>query len=71
MSYKEQRELDQLPAAIESLERQQSQLGQKLSEPGFYQSEPQEIQRVTQQMADLQSELEAAYSRWDELEARR
>ncbi len=71
LSYKEQRELDQLPAAIESLERQQSQLGDKLSEPGFYQSEPQEIQRVTQQMADLQSELEAAYSRWDELEARR
>jgi len=71
LSYKEQRELDQLPAAIESLERQQSQLGEKLSEPGFYQSEPQEIQRVTQQMADLQSELEAAYSRWDELEARR
>jgi ATP-binding cassette subfamily F protein uup len=69
LSYKEQRELDSLPAQIESLEKQQSELELQLAEPDFYQSPQQEIQRVTRQLADVHAQLEKVFERWDELES--
>jgi ATP-binding cassette subfamily F protein uup len=69
LSYKEQRELDSLPARLEALEQQQSELEGLLAGPGFYQSPQEEIQRVTQQLADVHSQLETCYQRWSELEA--
>jgi ATP-binding cassette subfamily F protein uup len=69
LSYKEQRELDGLPARIEALEKQQSDLECLLARPGFYQSAQEEIQRVTRQLADVHSELEACFQRWGELDA--
>jgi len=69
LSYMEQRELDSLPARIETLERQQSELARMLAEPGFYQSPQEQIQQVTRQLADAQAELEACYERWNELES--
>jgi ATP-binding cassette subfamily F protein uup len=69
LSYNEQRELGRLPGQIETLEQQQSLLQEKMSAPGFYQSGYQEIQQVTNELANLQTELEKAYARWDALEA--
>jgi ATP-binding cassette subfamily F protein uup len=69
LSYKEQRELDGLPAQIESLEQQQRRLEKTLAEPGFFQSPPEEIQRVTRELADVQLRLEAAFTRWTQLES--
>ena len=69
LSYKEQRELAALPAQIETLEQQQRQLEKTLAEPGFYQSAPEEIQRVTRELAEVQLGLEAAFSRWNQLES--
>jgi ATP-binding cassette subfamily F protein uup len=69
LSYKEQRELAGLPAQIETLEQQQRRLEKALAEPGFYQSAPEEIQRLTRELADVQLRLEAAFSRWNQLEA--
>jgi ATP-binding cassette subfamily F protein uup len=68
LSYKEQRELNDLPAQIESLEKQQSELELRLAEPDFYQSPQEEIQRVTRQLADVHAQLEKVFERWDELE---
>jgi ATP-binding cassette subfamily F protein uup len=69
LSYNEQRELGRLPGQIETLEQQQSLLQEKMSAAGFYQSGYQEIQQVTNELANLQTELEKAYARWDALEA--
>ena len=69
LSYKDQRELGNLPGKIEKLEEQQAQLEAQLSEPGFYQSERETIQQVTNELARVQAELEAVFERWDELEA--
>ena len=69
LSYKEQRELNSLPAQIESLEKQQSELEQTLAAPDFYQSPQEEIQRVTRQLADVHAQLEKVFERWDELES--
>jgi ATP-binding cassette subfamily F protein uup len=68
LSYREQNELHSIPERIELLEAQQSELASLLAQPGFYQSPRAEIQRVTQQLADVHSQLETCYQRWDELE---
>ncbi|HTI52042.1 MAG TPA: ATP-binding cassette domain-containing protein, partial [Planctomycetaceae bacterium] len=69
LSYKEQRELESLPALIETLETEQTQLQQKFAEPGFYQQPGLEIAKVTNRLEALQQELQSAYSRWESLEA--
>jgi len=68
LSYKEQRELENLPARIESLEKRQSELETQLADPGFYQSPQEEIQRTTQELAEVHSELELCFQRWGQLE---
>lgn len=69
LSYKDQRELGNLPGKIEKLEKQQTQLEAQLSEPGFYQSGNEQVQRVTRELAEVQAKLEAAFGRWGELES--
>ena len=69
LSYKDQRELGNLPARIEKLEKQQSQLEEQMSTPDFYQSDHEKVQRVMCELAEVQARLETAFNRWDELEA--
>ncbi|MBU3071237.1 ATP-binding cassette domain-containing protein [Aestuariicella sp. G3-2] len=69
LSYKLQRELNSLPAEIESLEERVSEIEAEMAEPGFYEQDHQAIDAVVQKLSDVQTELEAKYARWDELEA--
>jgi ATP-binding cassette subfamily F protein uup len=69
LSYKEQKELGSLPARIEALEKRQSELETQLADPRFYQSPQEEIQRLTQELAEVHSQLEHCFQRWGELEA--
>jgi ATP-binding cassette subfamily F protein uup len=71
LGFKQARELEQLPATIESLESQQSGLVAQLSEPDFYKNDAAEQARVHARLATLVEELEVAYARWSELEALR
>jgi ATP-binding cassette subfamily F protein uup len=71
LSYKEQRELEEAPARIEALEREQTELHARISEPAFYRSDAQEQARVHERVAAIVPELEAMYRRWEELEGRR
>ena len=69
LSYKLQRELDQLPALLEQLEQKLEALQQETSAADFYQ---QEHEKVAERLAALQqceTELEAAMERWVELES--
>jgi len=69
LSYKDQRELGNLPGRIEELEHRQAQLAGKISDPDFYQSDRETVQRVNRELAEVQAELEAAFDRWSEREA--
>ena len=68
LSYKEQRELEALPAQLEALEAAQAQLEAEIAEPNFY---AQDAETIKQKLAELESAteaLDAALERWTELE---
>ncbi|MGD2118055.1 MAG: ATP-binding cassette domain-containing protein [Chromatiales bacterium] len=69
LSYKLQRELEQLPQQIEQLEQQQTQLQQQLSDPAIYRGQPERIPVLQQEMAEVEAQLESCFVRWEELEA--
>jgi ATP-binding cassette subfamily F protein uup len=71
LSYKNERELSQAPARIESLEAEQAELTQRVSQPAFYKGDPAEQARVHARLAALAAELAGAYARWEALEALR
>jgi ATP-binding cassette subfamily F protein uup len=70
LSYNDQRELDKLPALIETLDKKQAELEQFMSDPEFFKGEQAGIDKIVQQLADTQQALEVAYGRWEELEGK-
>jgi len=69
LSFKEKRELEALPATIEALETEQSELQTRMGEPTFYQeASGEEVAAATTRLQTLGGELEVAYARWQELE---
>ena len=71
LSYKDQRELDVLPAKIEALEQEQSELQQKMADPNLYQQERELFDQTNQRLQQLEQELAETYERWEALEALR
>jgi ATP-binding cassette subfamily F protein uup len=69
LNYKEARELDELPRKIETLETRIAALGATMQEPAFYQQDGARIVAINQELAALQVDLDAAYARWQELDA--
>jgi ATP-binding cassette subfamily F protein uup len=70
LSFKEQRELDELPQRISALEDEQTALNLQLSDPDFYKKNASEARRVNDRIAAIDVELTAALERWAEIEAR-
>jgi ATP-binding cassette subfamily F protein uup len=70
LSYKEQRELDELPARIEALEAEQATLGALLSGTELYVKEPQRIAEVQARFSAIEEELMGLLERWETLGAR-
>ena len=70
LSFKEQRELDALPAAIEALELRQREVLDVMSGSGFYRKPAAEIIQLKGQLEQVQQELATALARWEELETR-
>jgi len=69
LSYKDQRDLDALPARIDALEREVTAIQQTLADPALYQGDPAAVSKITDQLQKVEAELEVAYGRWDELES--
>ncbi|MBK1631360.1 ABC transporter ATP-binding protein [Thiohalocapsa halophila] len=70
LSYKDQRELSELPARIEQLEAEQTELQQRLADPALYRDGGAEVTAVQGRLAELEDQLAADYARWEDLEAR-
>ena len=70
LSYKEQRELDALPARIESLEAEIAEIRDAIGDGTIYRRDPAKAQVLTSRLPLAEAELEAAVERWAELEER-
>jgi len=68
LGYQQQREMQDLPQKIESLEAAQKALFALLSDPLFYKKEKDEISGVKSDLEHVEQEIAAAYRRWEELE---
>ncbi len=69
LGYKDQRELEALPARIEDLEAAVAGIHGRMADPAFYQGSGTEISVIRDRLGALEAELAAAYARWEALEA--
>ncbi len=68
LSYKIQRELDELPAKIEALEEQKTEIEEKLADPTVF-KDLEKMQSVQSEYTENATALTNAYARWEELES--
>ena len=68
LSYKETRELETLPAAIERLESEQAALLAQMNAPDYHRRGPEAIKADSSRAATIEQELETCFARWAELE---
>lgn len=69
LSYKLQRELEQLPGQIEQLERDIAELQQTIAAPDFFEGDRAVAEATLATLAAKEAELEQAFERWAELDA--
>jgi ATP-binding cassette subfamily F protein uup len=70
LSYKEQRQLDTLPALIAALEQEQAAIAAELADGRVYSRDAGRAAELTARNASIDTELMAALERWDDLGSR-
>lgn len=68
-SYKEQREIDEIPARIEVLETERTALQAACADPHFYEQGEAKIASLFERLAIIEQELSERYARWEALES--
>ncbi len=69
LSYKDQRELDGIPATIQRLEAEQADLSAAIGDPDLFRRSPAAATAAVQRLQSVQKELESVFSRWEALES--
>jgi ABC transport system ATP-binding/permease protein len=70
MSYKEQKELDELPLLIANLEDEQATISIQLAAPDFYKKNPAEGKRLNARFTEIEGLLLGALEKWESIESR-
>jgi len=70
LSYRETRELEQLPDEIETLEREQRDLHERMARPDYHRQGAAQIAADGLRLAEIEQQLETRFERWAELDAR-
>lgn len=71
LSYKEQRELEQLPNLLEELEEKITALQEEIGDANFFQQSHDYTSAKLQLLADTEQALEDAFLRWESLESKK
>ncbi|MEM7475515.1 MAG: ATP-binding cassette domain-containing protein [Planctomycetota bacterium] len=69
LTFKETKELDELPGKIESHEVSIAQVHQEMADPEFYKQDASSIATKQEALKQLEAELAEFYTRWEELES--
>ena len=69
LSFKEQKELAELPLQIETLENDLLAFQQQIANPEFYQGDTTSVNETLTALQTTEAALAVAYARWEELEA--
>ncbi|HSM26591.1 MAG TPA: ATP-binding cassette domain-containing protein [Thioalkalivibrio sp.] len=69
LSYKDARELEQLPGKIEKLEARREALSGDLSDPGLFRGPRERMNALQHELEQVEQDLAAGYARWEELES--
>jgi ABC transport system ATP-binding/permease protein len=67
LSYKEQRELDELPKRIADLETEQTSLNAQLADPDIYKKNPQGMPAMQERITAIDEALLTLLDRWETL----
>jgi ATP-binding cassette subfamily F protein uup len=70
LTNKEQRELDEMPRQIAQLEAEQKSITQQLANPALYKDQPDEVRRLNQRFAEIDTEMLDKLEKWETIEAR-
>jgi len=70
LSFKEQRELEQLPRLIAALEAEQATISERLADSTIYAKEPAEAHKLSERFADIDQLLLDSLERWEIIEAK-
>jgi ATP-binding cassette subfamily F protein uup len=68
LSYKQQRELDELPDQIADLESQLAQLHERMADPKYFRQDASAITEGTDDLESLTTRIKNCYDRWEELD---
>lgn len=68
LSYKDKKELEELPERIASLESQQARFHEQMADPDFFKQDPTTIASANEELLTLTDQLTTAYTRWEQLE---
>lgn len=69
LSFKEQKELENLPVEIEQLETEQANIGAELAKPETY-TNAELIKKLQTRLGEIEASIETKLSRWEALESK-
>jgi ABC transport system ATP-binding/permease protein len=69
LSFKARRELDELPAQIQTLEAEAREIAARVAAPEFYREPAATIEATLGRLEQVHADIERAYRRWDELDS--
>ena len=70
LSYREMRELEELPGRIAQLEAEQKAIGERLAHPDLYREQPEIVVQLNERFAEIDELLLKSLERWEAIEAR-
>ncbi|MEE9194136.1 MAG: ATP-binding cassette domain-containing protein [Thermodesulfobacteriota bacterium] len=68
LSFKERKDLDEMPGLIERLEKEQEELYLTMTDPEYYKKTAEEIKTINERSEKIKEELSTAFDRWDFLD---
>jgi ATP-binding cassette subfamily F protein uup len=70
LSFKDQRELDGLPAKIEALEKEQAAINAELADGVIFQKDPKRATEISKRSSEIDALVMEAMERWEDLASR-